>query len=309
MLRQVTFKYNPSKLILMENIEDWRKAGKIAAEALMYGKSLIKPGAKLVDVSEAVDNKILELGGKPAFPAQISCDHIAAHYCADPDDDIVFDKQVACLDVGVHINGAIGDCACTVDLSGKNGKLVEAAEKALENAIKIVKPGVTLGEIGKVIQETISSYGFAPVKNLSGHALSLFNIHDKPTIPNFDTGDQTTLEKGMVIAIEPFATTGAGMIYETDRANIFAVVNPKPVRSMITRQVFREIAEYEGLPFTTRWLVKKFPLPKVNFALRELIKLDIIKQFPPLPEKEKGLVAQAEKTLIVDEPVEVLTHY
>ena len=293
----------------MENIEDWKKAGKIAAEALMFGKSLIKPGAKLVEVSDEIEKKIDELGGKPAFPAQISCDHIAAHYCADPGDEIVFEKQVACLDVGVHINGAIGDCACTVDLSGKYSKLVEAAEKALENAINAVKVGVTLGEIGKAIQETISSFGFSPVKNLSGHALSPYNIHDKPTIPNFDTGDKTPLEKGTVIAIEPFATTGAGMIYETDRANIFAVVNPKPVRSMITRQVMKALQQYEGMPFTTRWLAKKFPLPKVNFALREMLNLEIIKQFPPLPEKEKGIVAQAEKTLLVDDEVEVLTKW
>lgn len=293
----------------MENIEDWKKAGKIAAEALMFGKNLIKPGARLVDVSDEIEKKIFELGGKPAFPAQISCDHIAAHYCADPDDSTVFDRQVACLDVGVHVNGAIGDCACTVDLSGKYGKLVEAAEKALENAIRAVKPGVPIGEIGKAIQETISSYGFSPIKNLSGHALSPYNIHDSPTIPNIDTGDKTVLEKGMVIAIEPFATTGAGMIYETDRANIFAVVNPKPVRSIITRQVMKEVEQYEGLPFTTRWLAKKFPLPKVNFALREMLNLDIIRQYPPLPEKEKGIVAQAEKTLLVGDETEVLTKW
>ena len=56
-----------------ENIESWKKAGRIAAEALSYGKGLIKPGATMLEVSDAVEDKILALGGDMAFPAQISC--------------------------------------------------------------------------------------------------------------------------------------------------------------------------------------------------------------------------------------------
>lgn len=290
-----------------EDLEKIRKAGRIAAEALEYGKSLIKPGAKLLDVSEAVEKKIGELGGKPAFPAQISMDSIAAHYCADPDDKIVFDKQVCSLDVGVHVGGFIGDTAGTVDLSGEYTNLVKASEEALKEAIKVVQIGVPVNEIGKVIQEVISGFGFSPIKNLTGHGLSRFNIHDFPTIPNFDTGDRTELEKGMVIAIEPFATNGAGMIYEREQGNIFALIQKKPVRGMFAREVMKEIEKYEGLPFTTRWLVKKLSLPKVSFALRELLRAGAIKEFPPLPEKNKGIVTQAEHSMVVDDKVEVIT--
>ena len=98
------------------------------------------------------------------------------------------------------------------------------------------------------------------------------------------------------------------MIYELERANIFALVNPKPVRSPFAREVLKFIAEnYKTLPFTTRWLSKKFGLGKTNFALRELLKNEIIKQFPPLPEKNKGMVSQAEHTLLIDDKVEILT--
>jgi methionyl aminopeptidase len=291
----------------MENIEDWKKAGKIAAQALEYGAGLIKPGAKLLEVSELIEKKIEELGGKPAFPTQISCDHIAAHYCAEPDDTIIFDKQVACLDVGVHINGAIGDNATTVDLSGKWTDLVKASREALDNAIKICQIGTELREIGKTIHETITSYGFSPINNLSGHGLAIFNIHDKPTIPNYDNRNTATLEKGMLIAIEPFATNGMGMIYETDRANIFAVAQKKPVRNMITRKILKEIETYEGLPFTTRWLTKKFPIGSVNLALRDLLNHKIIRDYPPLPDKAKGIVSQAEHSLLIDDKVIILT--
>jgi methionyl aminopeptidase len=290
-----------------EDLESIRKAGNIAAEALEYGKSLIKPGASLLEVSELIEKKIEELGGKPAFPAQISMDSIAAHYCAEPDDKTIFDKQVCSLDIGVHLDGFIGDTACTVDLSGSFTDLVKASEEALKEAIKVVQIGTPVNEIGKVIQETTSSFGFSPIKNLTGHGLSKFNIHDKPTIPNFDTGDKTELEKGMVIAIEPFATNGAGMVYEREQGNIFSLIQKKPVRSQFAREVLKEIEKYSELPFTTRWLAKKIPLAKVNFAIRELLRAGIIKSYPPLPEKNKGIVTQAEHSMIIGDKIEVTT--
>jgi len=78
--------------------QDFIKAGKISAEALEYGKSLIKKGNSLLETTELIEKKIFELGGKPAFPVQISCDEIAAHFCAVEDDSIVFENQVVCLD-------------------------------------------------------------------------------------------------------------------------------------------------------------------------------------------------------------------
>lgn len=297
-----------SSEITEEDLNNWRKAGKIAAEALEYGRTLIKKNATLLEVSDLVEKKIFDLGAKPAFPAQISCDHIAAHYCAEPDEKTVFENQLACLDVGVHVEGAIGDTACTVDLSGKWTDLVKAARDAVDKAIKIVQIGTTLGEIGKTIQEVITSHGFTPIKNLSGHGLDYYDIHTAPTVPNVATGDKTALENNTVIAIEPFSTNGAGLVYELDRANIFALVNPKPVRSNMTRQVLQFIGEnYRTLPFTTRWLTKKFSLGQVNFALRDLLNNAIIQQYAPLPEKDKGMVAQAEHTLLIKDKVEVLT--
>jgi methionyl aminopeptidase len=292
----------------MENIEDWRKAGKISAQALDYGKGLIKKGSSVLEVCDLVEKKINELCGKPAFPVQISCDHVAAHFCPEEDDKIVFENQVACLDIGVHVKGAIGDNAVTVDLSGKYSELVKASREALSAAQKILQIGIPINEIGKTIQETISGFGFSPIKNLSGHGLDLFNIHTKPTIPNFDNGNTTELEKDQIVAIEPFATDGLGMIYETERATIFALKKAKPVRSPFAREILKFIAdEYKTLPFTTRWLSRKFGIGKTNLALKELLNTGIIDQFPPLPEKNKGMVSQAEKTFLIGDKVEVLT--
>jgi len=73
-----------------ETIEKYRQAGKIAAQVLDYGKNLIKKNASLLEVTEKIEARILELGAKPAFPAQVSLNEIAAHYCSTPDDKTVF---------------------------------------------------------------------------------------------------------------------------------------------------------------------------------------------------------------------------
>ena len=285
--------------------QNYIKAGKIAFEALEYGKSLIKKGSSLLDATENVEKKIFELGGKPAFPVQISCNEIAAHFCPEEDDKTIFEEQVVSLDLGVHINGAIADTAYTIDLSGKYSDLVKASQKALEEALKIINVGIELREIGKVINDAISSYGYAPVRNLSGHGLELYNIHTKPTIPNIDNGDKTTLKKGMAFAVEQFATTGSGVVHDSGLATVFMLEHKKPVRSPITREVLREIESYEGLPFTKRWLIKKFGA-KANFALRELKQLGMVHEFPPLVEINKGIVSQAEHSVIIDDNGEVI---
>jgi len=286
-------------------IEKLKKAGRIAAQVLEYGKNLIKKDASMTEVLDKIEEKITELGAKPAFPAQISCNHLAAHYCPDEEDKTVFSDQLACLDVGVHVDGFIGDTACTVDLSGKYSDLVKASQEALDNAIKIIKPDVALSEIGKVIQETINNYGFAPVRNLSGHGLGKYEIHTKPNIPNFDNGDKTKIEKGSVFAIEPFASTGAGIVQDSGTATVFELTNKKPVRNMITRQVLKEIESYDGLPFTTRWLTRKLG-GKAKYGLKEMEQLGMLHAHPPLADKDKGMISQAEHSILIDDEGKVV---
>ena len=286
--------------------EKFIQAGKISAQVRDYGKSLIKKGNSLLETTQLVEKKIFELGAKPAFPVQISCDHVAAHFCPEEDDTAVFSDQLVSLDVGVHIDGCIGDTAYTVDLSGKYTDVVKAAQHALEEALKVVGVGVTLGDVGKAIQDTIQSYGLAPVKNLSGHGIDVYNIHTEPTVPNVNTGDKTVLRKGQIIAIEPFATNGLGMIQEAGQPSVFMLVAKKPVRNPITREVLKQIESYHGVPFCRRWLVKNFGV-KANYALRELAMMGMIESFPPLVEVKKGVVAQAEHTVLIDDEIVILT--
>src|SRR3989344_7751960 len=96
-------------------MKDWKKAGNIAKEALIYGKGLIKVDASVLEVVEKVEKKIFDLGGKPAFPTQISINEMAAHFTPIKDELKFKAGDVVKLDVGAHVNGAIGDNALTVD--------------------------------------------------------------------------------------------------------------------------------------------------------------------------------------------------
>ena len=294
----------------MEQIGDFRKAGRIAAEALEYGRGLIKKDASYLDVVKKIESKIASLGGGFAFPPQISLNETAAHFLVERKDyDILFKDELASLDIGVEVNGAIGDNACTVDLSGKHLELVKASEEALANAIKTIEDGnLQLGNIGKAIQETIESFGFKPIRNLSGHGLNVYNIHAPPTIPNFDTKDEIELEKDHVYAIEPFATTGAGLIHEKGDPKVFAMVGKKSVRIGFVRQIQKIIEGFNGLPFTTRW-ISGYSEAQIKYALNQFKLLDTLKEYPPLVEKENGLVSQAEKSIYIDKEgkVDILT--
>ena len=291
----------------MEN--DFIKAGKIAAEALQYGQSLIKPGAKVREILDNVETKILQLGGEIAFPVQISLNEFAAHACASLNDETVLDDQIVKLDVGVHVNGQIGDNALTIDLSQQYKELVNASREALNNALKIVRPGIPLGEIGRTIQETIESYGYAPVKNLAGHGLGEYEIHTHPSIPNYNNNNHNILEEGMTIAIEPFASTGAGVVVESSPANVFTLVDKAGVRDPITRKIQETILSYKGLPFARRWLEKEYGVAKVAFALRNLKHKNVLQEHPPLFDQNRGMVSQAEHTVLVKEKPIITTKF
>lgn len=291
--------------------EDYRqhfiKAGAIAKEVRAYGKTLLQKGASYNNVIAQIYLKIRELDAIPAFPPQIALNDVAAHFLPQPGSDIIFSDQVIKLDIGICCSGAIGDCAVTVDLSGKYGKLIDAAEEALLNAEQIIKVGLPIREIGKIIESTIASYGFQPIRNLGGHGLGYFQIHTPPLIPNYDDKSKGVIKPGMTFAIEPFATTGKGLIYEKGSCTLFAFLKERPARSANARTLLAKIRTFQGLPFSFHDVLSdQIPLLAAKLALNELVELGIIAGYPPLVEEEQGIVAQAENSVLVDDTGKVL---
>ncbi|NYZ75985.1 type II methionyl aminopeptidase [Candidatus Micrarchaeota archaeon] len=284
-------------------IEKYEKAGRIAFEVLQETKQLIKPGAKLLDIADAAENKIREKGAKPAFPVNISINDAAAHFTPENDSTKIFgEKDIVKLDVGVHIDGFIGDNALTVDLSNENGKLVEASEKALDAAICAVRAGAKLGDIGAEVEAAIKGFGFKPIENLTGHSLGEYDLHAGVEIPSVGNNDPNTLSEGAVIAIEPFATNGQGRVSEAPDVEIFSLEGKPPVRMRESRRLLTYVEEnYKTLPFAERWLYKDFHSKLLlHAALRELVFAGALRQYPILKESGSGLVSQAELTVVVE---------
>ena len=280
--------------------QDFIRAGAIAKEVRAFGKALIVPGASYNAVIAAIYAKIKELGAIPAFPPQIALNDVAAHFLPFPGTDILFSNQVVKLDVGICWNGAIGDCACTIDLSGKHASLVQAAESALLNAEQSIRVGLPISEIGKIIESTITSLGFQPVRNLSGHGLGLYQVHTSPTIPNYHDRSTSVIRPGMTFAIEPFATTGKGMIFEASDPTIFSFLKARPIKSAHAKALLPKIAAFKGLPFCIHDLLSEdLSLVETKLALNELMALKIIAGYPPLVEEAHGMVAQAENSVLV----------
>src|SRR6185437_10188440 len=177
----------------------------------------------LFDICESIENEIILLGGKPAFPVNVSLNEIAAHYTAEPQDPIqVKDTDVLKIDLGVHIDGYIADTAVTVSYDPKYDQLINTSESTLNEAIKIAKFNTKSGEIGKTIENNINQNGLKPIQNLSGHSLDRYIIHAGKSIPNIKTiGSSFSLINNQEYAIEPFVTTkdGLGIVYEGKTKN------------------------------------------------------------------------------------------
>ncbi len=286
------------ELELERILEKYKAAGKILIEVRDAALELVKPGNRLLEVAEFVESSIRDRGGEPAFPCNISRNEEAAHATPSIDDEAVFgEEDLVKLDIGVHIDGYIADSAVTVDLSGKYEELIRASEAALDEAIKIIHDGVSTVEIGEVIEEAIKERGYKPIVNLSGHGLVRYNSHAPPTIPNVKYEHGVILRTNDVIAIEPFATDGGGKVVESGNVEIYSLIKPKPVRMREAKKLLDEIKKYHGLPFARRW----FPRERLNLALRALKNTGVLRDYPILREEDRGLVAQAEHTVIVKE--------
>ena len=293
---------------LEEKMEKLKKAGDIHVKVMKEAVKLVKPGVKLLEVAEYVESRIVELGGGIAFPCNISINEVAAHYSPCYKDEKVFSEgDVVKLDIGVHVDGYIADGAVTVDLSGSYGDLKRAAEDALKSAIKEIVPPMEVGEIGAIIQEVIESYGYKPISNLSGHVMERYLLHSGVNIPNVRESSKEYIDVGDIVAIEPFATEGAGQVVDGSERYIFKFLRVRPLRLPLARKLLRFIeSRYPHLPFSERWILKEDV--KYRSALRNLVISGCIYAYPVLIEKKRGIVTQAEHTVLLTENgVEVIT--
>jgi len=286
--------------------EKYKLAGKIAAQARDFGADLIKSGVSFLDVANPVESKILKSGAGIAFPVNISINEIAAHFSPRHDETLVFKKgDVVKLDVGAHIDGFIADTAITVEVETHNyDDLIKSSNDALDAAINLMKPGVNLSDIGKAVESQITSYGFKPVENLSGHSLTRYCLHSGMSIPNVaGMFNKTKPKLDDVIAIEPFASDGSGHVTSGEGSNIYLCsesIKARFVRDNKSKMIYNKMKnKFKTLPFAQRWAEPI--ISNSDFALRKLTFLGLLKHFPQLIDSKKGIVSQKEHTVIIKE--------
>ena len=275
-------------------VNKYLEAGKIGKEAREYGKELIKEGASYYEVAQKVEKYILDAGAKPAFPVNLSTNNVAAHYTPVKGDNRYFRKgDLVKLDLGAHIDGHISDTAVTVEVgTNKWEELIEASAEALNNAIKSIRPGIRVSEIGRVIEETIQFHGFNPVRNLTGHGLGVYDLHHGISIPNYDDGSPIELNPDMAFAIEPFATDGKGHVRNGPGGNIYIFRRTSSLEGF-----YKELFEkFLTLPFAARWCED---YENYQILLNKGVLMGFLYHFPVLQERKKRMVAQTEHTILL----------
>ncbi|MGQ4911930.1 MAG: type II methionyl aminopeptidase [Candidatus Thorarchaeota archaeon] len=279
------------------------KAGKIAAKVLSEISGMVEPGVRIIKLCSTAERRIRELGGVPAFPFNVSINHIAAHSTSPRGDrSEVPEFGVVKLDIGVHIDGWIADTALTVDIDGTLEGLVAAPEDALNEAIAMFRPGVSLGEVGKVIERVIKDYGLRPISNLMGHSMKRNRLHAGKKVPNTKARGYPTIEVGEYYAIEPYATSGTGTVIDSEYVYIFGNTGLDEELEGTTEKLRRYLRrQYGPFPFASRWIGTANKQIDVVEELRGLLKARAIIGYPMQIEKKARPISQSEHTVFVTE--------
>jgi len=292
-----------------EQVKDkYLEAGKIGAEARALALKTAKPGLNILELAETIETFILNNGARPAFPVNISINEAAAHYTPAPDEKrLIAAGDLVKIDIGVEVDGYIGDLACTY--CSEKDPLVEAAQEALKAGISVIKPGVKVGEIGQAIEARVKELGLGLIVNLTGHTLDRYLFHGGLSIPNVANDSQQELQEGQVVALEPFLTESNGRVEETGVQEIYQYMQDRPVRLPSARKALQLARDkYNALPFARRWLVKEgITILGASLALKQLEAVNAIKPYPVLKEISGKKIAQAEHTIIVSEKPVVTT--
>lgn len=212
-----------------EEIEAISRSGKILAEVFGVLKNKIAAGVSLKELDDLTFNLAKRRGAKPAFlnyrpegarrpyPFSIcaSLNDVVVH--GQPTDYKLQSGDILKIDFGVNLNGFYSDAAFTFAV-GKVSKdverLISATKEALTKAVKCVKPGNHLGDIGWAIESVAKKNNCEVIKGLTGHGIGR-SLHEEPTIFNFGkAGQGMKLVPGMVLAIEPMFSLGGGEVVQ-----------------------------------------------------------------------------------------------
>ena len=200
-----------------EKFEKMRIAGKVASKTLDMITDHIKPGITTEKIDHICYEFIKDNGGHSAplfyrgYKKSVctSLNHVICH--GIPGDRTLEEGDILNIDVTAIVNDYHGDTSrmFTVgEISVKAKNLINSTYESMMSAIKILKPGCKLGDIGYEIQSYVEEKGFSVVRDFCGHGISN-TFHEPPNILHYgkkDTGQE--LKPGMTFTIEPMINAG-----------------------------------------------------------------------------------------------------
>ena len=201
-----------------EKFEKMRIAGKLAAQTLDMLTENIKEGISTAYIDKLGYEFIRDNGGYSAplyyrgFNKSLctSLNHVVCHGIPS-EDRILEDGDAVNVDVTAIINEHYGDTSrmfCVGNISVKLSNLINATYSSMMKAIKILKPGIKLGDIGFEIQSYVEEKGFSVVRDFCGHGIGK-TFHKQPNILHYgDKGSGQKLQEGMIFTIEPMINAG-----------------------------------------------------------------------------------------------------
>ena len=203
-----------------EDIEKMRIAGRLAAEVLQVVAPYVRPGVSTAELDRICHDHIVNV--QQAIPANVGYKGFPATVCTSVNNvichgipteaKILKDGDIINIDVTVIKDGFHGDTS-RMYIAGKPSvkaqRLVDVTREAMFKAIRIVRPGMTLGDIGHAIQQHVEAERFSVVREYCGHGIGRI-YHEEPQVLHYGSpGAGLRLEKGMTFTIEPMVNEGA----------------------------------------------------------------------------------------------------
>lgn len=189
----------------------------IVSQILEHLATLCKPGVSTRQLDKAAEQMFQRLHAVPSFkgyqgyPASICTSINDTLIHGIPSDQKLKDGDIISVDVGGYYKGYHADAARTYfvgNVSAEAKKLVEVTEASFFEALKVIRPGVPLSNIGHAIQTYVEAHGFSVPRDYTGHGIGQ-ELHEDPQVLNFGPLNQGPLLKvGMTLAIEPMVNMG-----------------------------------------------------------------------------------------------------
>ena len=195
-----------------------RVACRITALARKAAADAVRPGVTTGEIDRIVRKTIEDAGAVPSFlgyagfpgSACISINDEVIHGIPSQE-RVVKEGDIVKVDVGAHIGGYHGDCACTVpcgEVSEEARRLIEVTRQSFYEGIKFAREGYRVSDISAAVQASVEKNGFSVVRDYVGHGVGE-NLHESPEVPNFGhPGHGIRLQRGMTIAVEPMVNVG-----------------------------------------------------------------------------------------------------